>query len=475
MRWNRRSILKSLGLASLGGFALPSGLDLFVDPSSRMRRSAVAQDGAAPSRLVVFHWPQGVPSGWNAQPGFWYPESAGPLRMTRGLAPLDRHRDAINLVMGLGYGAIHGGVGSHGHAVAVFTGRPAVPVEPGSANPISQGPSVDQLAASRIGGATRFRSIATYLYEDSEEYWWSWSGAGVRNVPETDPARLFGRLFSGAAGGMDEGAGDRDRRRRSILDRVRTEIETLQGELGRVDRERLDQHLTAVRELERTLDPAMTPMPSSSCSTPVAPVGRYTDAQKPEYARVMMDLVAMALRCDLTRVAQVSLGRSQNYDTHPYLGIDVDYHEIVHGDLSRADPRLAVDYYERITLWHMEQVAYFLDLLRAADMGGEDLLGSTAFVATSEFSDGGLHHDQYLPVIAAGRLGGMTGGRVLAFPCDQPESWQEAPWCAGLPGRANRCITDLWQSALTAVGALEEGEVFGDPGIGTEPLPGLWG
>jgi hypothetical protein len=181
-------------------------------------------------------------------------------------------------------------------------------------------------------------------------------------------------------------------------------------------------------------------------------------------------------------VALVSLGPSQNYRVFSNLGVNVDYHNVCHRGL--ADPGQdihdtpagqaeAQGFYRAIARWHMEQLAYFLDLL-AADDGAGNLLDDSAFVAISEFSSGGMHLYDYIPAIVAGKLGGMPTGKNLVSPCDLGEEWKTPPWCANVPGTPNVCINDLWQSALTAVGALGEDEVFGDPSLDTAPLSGLW-
>lgn len=469
IKLSRRTMLRGVGLLG-AGIALPP-LEAMLDGRGFFHGAAKAVE--PPKKLVVMHWPQGLPVGWGAQDGgFWYPATAGSAwEMTPGLMPLADLRDRINIVSGLTYEQITEHVGSHGHASAVFTGHRVRPETAGSPNPVAQGPSVDQVAAQRIGGTTRFPSIATGLY-DVDEVHFTWSASGVRASVELDPRTLFDRVFGTLEATSDED-GDAVRRKRSVLDFVTRDIARLSGILGAADRARLDQHLTAIREHERSL---VAPV-SAACVRPGAPATvAYADADCDEYAHRMIDLCVMALRCDLTRVVFTSLGPTQNYRTWPHLGVGVDYHAVCHGDIRNTPDgaRLADEYYRRIATWHMEQVAYFLRAL-AADDGTGSLLDTTAFVATSEFSGGGLHHNQFLPVIVAGGIGGMATGQNIVLPCDMAESWQEPRWCGSIPGtNRNRCVNDLWQSALMAVGALDDGEKFGDPALPTQPIAGLW-
>jgi hypothetical protein len=78
-------------------------------------------------------------------------------------------------------------------------------------------------------------------------------------------------------------------------------------------------------------------------------------------------------------------------------------------------------------------------------------------------------------VVVAGQVGGMETGRVLVLPCTFDEDWQTPPWCAEPGPKSDVCINDLWTTALRAVGALADDEVFGDPTIGTSSIDGLWG
>lgn len=473
MTLSRRTILRGLGV----GIALPL-LDAMVDDRGMLHGTARAAD-ADPSRLVLFHWPQGLPVGWGAaDSGWWYPTTYGSnWTVTPGFAPLvDKDLiGQINVINGLSYRATMNHVGSHGASVAYMTGHAPQPETAGSSEPTSTGPSVDQFAAARIGGATKFASITTGLY-DQGEGWWSWSAPGVRSPLELDPRLLWSRLFADLDLDPDAALAAAARTK-SVLDFVGDDITRLQGRLGSGDRARLDEHLTTIRELEKQLDFT----PSADCALPPQP-GQvaYTDADCDAYAKLMIDLVVMALRCDLTRVAFVSLGGSQNYRTFPHLDIPYTYHNICHSGGANGGPDIDADggdrdaLYRKIALWHMEMMAYFLDRLRGTDEAS-NLLASTAFVGSSEFSSGGLHYEEFLPIVVAGQLGGMQTGRVLAFPCTFDEDWQTPPWCSQPGAKTDVCINDLWTTALRAVGALAESEVFGDPTLDTDAIAGLWG
>jgi hypothetical protein len=475
MHIDRRTFLRSSCLAGLG-VALPM-LDAMADARGRLRGRDTARAGD-PRRLVLLHWPQGLPVGFGAgDGGFWYPTTFGAdYAPTPGLQPLV---DAgvlgdANVLAGLTYRQIANHVGSHGHSAAYMTGYAALPESPGSSEPTTQGPSVDQLAAQRLGGQTPFASVSTGLYEQGEG-WWSWSAAGVRSPLEVSPRQLWNRLFSDLMVDPDAAA-KAAARTKSVLDFVLDDISSLQAKVGADDRLRLEAHFDTVRELEKQVDLGGA---AAACSAPAQPADvPYGDGDCDAYAKLMIDLVVMALRCDLTRVSLVSLGPSQNYRTFPHLDIPYTYHNIAHSGGANGGPDIDATgedrdaLYRKIATWHMEIVAYFLQRLKG---GGEaeNLLESSAFVASSEFSSGNLHYEEFVPAIVAGTLGGMQTGRSLALPCTFPEDWQTPPWC-GVAGQPDRCINDLWTTALRAVGAIADDEVFGDPTLDTKIIEGLW-
>jgi hypothetical protein len=485
IRLDRRTFLRGAGVAGLA-IALPE-LEAMFDARARDARGARAQVDPGPKRLFLLHWPQGVPGGWDGGSFFTPAEVGDNWTMTPGLEPLARHKPDINLVSGLTYDALMpGDIGDpHGHAIALFTGHPTIRRDGALA---AQGVSVENIAAGVLGAGRKFQKLGVGIYSD--EGWWSWTAASPGAPPqkdplELDPVALFDSLFGdlGANSSVSQAAA---LRARSILDFVQDDITGLQRELGAADRLRLDEHLASVRALEQQLTTSVAV--GAECAPGARPPAvAYDNSQAQAYARLMMDLCVMALRCDLTRVVLLSLGPSANYRTFPFLEVNgqplgTDYHNVCHegfNDSASVGPRLddrasALEYYQLIARWHMDQVAYLLDGLKASSSGAPALLDSSVFLALSEFNDGGMHYHNYLPVIAAGKVNGMATGKNLGFPTQFAEDWMTPAWARTLPGKKNVCVNDLWQAVLQALDVYTAGEVFGAPGIGTSALPGLW-
>lgn len=467
---SRRTLLRGAGVT----LALPL-------LEAMLPRRASAQT-AEPKRLVLVHWPQGCDFGasdWS--PGteaVWFPTQAGPnWQATNGLAPLMPHKADFNVLSGICYGALERKEESHDHAIALFTGAP----HPAGRVGVSQGTSVDQVAAQAIGRTSRFSSLGAKLFTD-DEAWWSFSAPGVSNPLEANPKTLFDRMFPG--GGMN-GTSPEYGRSKSILDAVKGDIAALKRKVGKSDNVRLDEHLTSVREIEKSVA-TPPPPPPSSCLSPVSPGNvLMTDENVVAYAHAMIDLLVLGLECDLTRVTFLSLGPSQNYHKLPHIGLDNVYHTLCHSPPAGSfDPYAGNEAgrradYHKVTVYLMEQVAYYLAKLKAPRGSLPPLLDSVAFVACSEFGDAGGHQPYFLPFIVAGKAGksgaaAMQTGLNLAYKCDWQPSYAQAPWCSNAAGAGSRTFNDVWTSALRAVDAIGPSAVFGDASIGTNALPGLW-
>lgn len=461
-----------------------AGVTLALPLLEAMLPARASAQAVEPTRLVLLHWPQGCDFGasdWSpGTEGVWFPTTTGAnWQATKTLAPLMQHKADVNLLSGICYGPLERKEESHDHAIALFTGAP----HPVGRVGVSVGASVDQVAARALGKASRFSSVGAKLFTD-DEGWWSFSAPGVANPLEANPKTLFDRLFPSGGGGG--GPSPEYARSKSILDAVKADLAALNRKVGASDKRRLDEHLTSIREIEKSVATAPPP-PSSSCASPQSPGAvLMTDENVVAYTKVMIDLQMLALECDLTRVTFLSLGATQNYHKHPHLGVSNVYHTLCHSPPAGSfDPYAGNEAgrrgdYQKVTTHFMEQVAYALLKLKAARGALPPLLDSSAFVACSEFSDAGGHMPYFLPFIVAGKANksgaaAMATGNNLAYRCEWQPTYARAPWCETAPGPANRTFNDVWTSALRAVGAIGPDEVFGPTGLGTAPLPGLWG
>jgi len=402
----RRTFVKGIGVA----IGLPM-LDAMTPAFARVT-------GPAPVRLAFVYVPNGiVMKDWQPRvvgKGFEFPRILKPLEPLRGdlfvLSGLDEQNG----------NALGDGPGDHARAGAAFlTGVHCKKTEGAD---IHNGISADQIAALELGSRTRFASIELGC-EDSRTVGncdsgyscaytnsISWRGQATPMPPELNPRMVFERLFGTADFSLD--AGTRARRaqyRKSILDSVRDDTRQLAGKLGSPDRRKLDEYLSAVREIEQRIHSAETDRDPVS---PAIEKPAGIPITLPDYAKLMYDLQVVAFQADLTRVTTMMLGREGSMRVYPEIGIPDPHHPLTH---HRNNP----DWIERVTqinCLHTELFAYFLNKLKSTPEGDGNLLDHSMVVYGSGLSDGNRHSHEDLPVLLAGRGdGSLKPGRHIVY------------------------------------------------------------
>lgn len=407
-RLPRRTVLRGVG-AAVGLPALEAMLPA----------AAGAQAAKPPLRLCFVY----VPNGIILQE--WLPaENADRPGLPRILRPLEKHRDVVTLISGLddrNGNALGDGPGDHARAGASFlTG---VHCRKTAGADIQGGISADQVAAMSVGRATRLPSLELGC-EDSRTVGncdsgyscaytnsISWRTPATPMPPETNPRQAFERLFGSADSPPDpEARARRARNRRSILDLVQEDARRLLLDLGPGDRRKVDAYLTAVREVERTIQAAeRTAETPADLERPTGIPIRFTD-----YIRLMYDLLVLAYRTDATRVSTLMVGREGSLRVYPEIGIPDPHHPLTH---HRNNPEW-VEKIIRINTLHVEMLAYFLDRLQAIREADGTLLDRCMIVYGSGLADGNAHTHEDLPILLAGRGGGSLhpGGRLVCPP-----------------------------------------------------------
>jgi len=413
--FTRRTVLRGLGTA----VALPA-LEAMT-PLSRFAHAAVLGDemASAPRRLCYIFFPNGV----HYQD--WKPIGAGTsYQMSDLLAPLERHRDDLLFISGLSHRnaqALGDGPGDHARSAACFlTG--AHPVKTDGAD-IEAGVSVDQVAAKAFEGKTRFASIelgcepglqsgscdSGYSCAYSSNI--SWRTPRTPMAKEINPRLVFERLFMiGDPNESAESRQERLTRRKSILDYVRNDARRLERTLGGRDREKLNEYFDGVRALEIRLEQVerLSDSPEEVAGMP-APSGTPRDYA--EHVDLMAELMVMAFRLDLTRVATFMIANEGSNRSFAFLDISDGHHHLSHhgGDAEM------IDKIRRINRFQSEAFARMLDKFKAVkEPDGSSLLDSTMIVWGGAISDGNRHNHNQLPVIVAGgsKCGIETGTHI---------------------------------------------------------------
>ena len=130
----------------------------------------------------------------------------------------------------------------------------------------------------------------------------------------------------------------------------------------------------------------------------------------------MFDLQVIAFQADLTRVSTMMLGREGSVRTYPEIGVPDPHHPLTH---HRGHP----DFIEKVTkinCFHVELFAGFVQKLKATADGDGTLLDHSAILYGSALSDGNAHSNSDLPLVVAGHVGGLRGGRHVAAELGTP-------------------------------------------------------
>ncbi len=438
---NRRQFLRGVGgclalpaLASLG-----AGRLLGAAPGSA---PLAATATGAPLRLAFLYFPNG------AIPRHWAPSAtgAGPadFALNRTLAPLEALRSRIQILGGLDHrNANAGGDGAGDHARGNGVFLTGVRLKK-SATDVRAGVSIDQEVARRVGHLTRFPSLELTCdrerrtgncdsgYACAYQYNLAWRSPTTPMTPEGNPRKVFERLFGEGAHGARAG---HYRRRldahRSVLDHVLEDARRMQSTLDAHDRDKLDQYLTGVREVEARIQRVEA---FGAAADPDAPTPAGIPATHGEHLALMFDLLHLAFQTDSTRVASFMLAHDGDNRPHEELGITEGHHELSH----HLNNEEKIEKVARIDRWYVEQLARFLSRLeRTEDVDGRSLLHNSMLVYGSGNSDGNRHTHDNLPIVLAGGGGGtLQGGRAVHHRSD--------PACNLFLGLADRMgATDL--------------------------------
>lgn len=361
-----------------------------------------AQAAATSAPLVTFFIPNGLPLE------FFVPPTIGSgFEVTPLLEPLAAHLESLVVVTGiLGVG----GPDSHAAGTCGFsTGQLCT-------NLGASGPSIDQVAAAQLGEDTPFSSLVVTANNqasyDSNGYSSacfaniSWSGPEQPVPAENDPAVLFMRLFGDGTPQAAIDAEIRAARRHSVIDHVKSDIERMRPRLGTGDRARLDAHLEAVREVEKRIDLTI------SCTVPEPPSGYPESTWESGYderARLLLDLLALALSCGLTRYGSFMYHDGGADDPGDLaLTLPGRQHSAAH-DGDRETMR-------QYSHAHLSALAHLLDRLAEAPGSSGSLLDDALVLCGTELGDGTAHTPDDLPFVLAGQAGGaIEVGRHLRY------------------------------------------------------------
>ena len=401
---NRRALLRGAGATIL----LP-----WMESINAFGAAPAARLGARkpPTRFAALYFPNGVlVEEWGAT------GEGTNFRLKPILASLEPVKKKILIPSGLWHERLDSRGAHNGKTSGFLSGIENYKIQ---GNRLKVATSFDQVLAKSIGHETPLPSICfgtkpdvTIKREYSSIYrsYVSWISPSQPAPKEIDPRFAFDRLFADK---------ERQQRNKTILDSVSDQVGDLQRQVSRADREKLDEFLTSVREVEQRVENSEKKdaerwepgeLPTNIARPTIMPEDRE------EHTKLMLDLIVLAFQMNKTRLATFMFdngGCSGNFSFLP--GVTEQWHSASH---HRERPGVMKQYAD-INRWHVEQLAYLLGRMDAIQEGEGTLLDHSIVMTGSGLKDGNKHTAHDLPLVVAGRgSGAIQTGRAVDYPPD---------------------------------------------------------
>jgi len=383
----RRNFLRGIGV-SLALPALESLLPAFAKGAAEAPRRMLLIS----NNLGVLPWP------------FFPKESGADYAASPYLKALEDFRSDFSVFSGLSHPAVAGG---HSTENCFLTGAKD-PTGSGFRNTIS----LDQFAIEKLGQRTRFPTLNLGVNINRANRSLSWTRDGVLLPAEDSPASLFRKMFVQGKKNETERRLDQLKERGSILDVLSDDMKAVQRKANHGDRQRVEQYLTSIRELEQQLHSAgeweQKPKPTIDAEPPEDTLDQAQFFPKFE---LMLRMAQLALESDSTRTVTLMV---DGFAT-PVFEISESekslngYHNLSH----HGSAKEKIAQLERIDLRQMEVLKSLFQRLSAVGNPGSNLLDQTMVLFGSNMGDANVHSCTNLPILLAG--GGFRHGQHLRF------------------------------------------------------------
>jgi hypothetical protein len=411
MSMSRRTLLRGFGAT----LALPL-LDAMVPALTAVGQTAAA----AKPRLGFVYVPNGM------MLNYFIPKTTGKdFELSPILTPLANFRDQMTVVTGCANAKadpLDQGSGPHSRAQATWlTGVRPKRTEGAD---VEAGPTLDQLAARKLGTETPLESLQlgldpSYLAGNCEggfaciySHTVSWKTATVPLQAETNPYIVFERLFGD--NNDPKARAVEIREGRSILDSVSEDMNRLHRRLGGADRSTVDQYFDSIRAVERRLQRTEQQVGETptSLEKPFGIPDRFED-----HYNLMWDLQLLALQADITRVFSYQVAREQSGRTYPETGVSASHHDCSH---HTYNPEKMLGN-AKINTYHLQLFSAVLEKMRNMKDGDGSLLDHSIIMYGAGMGDGNEHYPHHLPtILLGGGYGKLEGNRHIAAKVDTP-------------------------------------------------------
>lgn len=408
---SRRTVLRGAGTVSL---ALP----LLEGLTPRQARAAGTEQRFA----IFFRQANGCASQQQTEVGseperFW-PHADGALTPAnvegRAVGELVDYLDRL-LVVG-NVNMVEHEYGD-GHARGAFQGLtaqgPAIPGLGGASE--AAGESLDHRIGRELNEGGR---DSLFLYAGSNTGWLggaciSYRGPSNRRAPLNNPVTAYMNIM-----GLDqETHADLVARQRSVNDLVRDEMAALlaSAKLSALDRERLEVHRAAIRDLETALSCTLAEDRAAELDGLSAGYQSVDGDQVLAATRAHMEVAALAVACGFTRSVAIQVGNGNDGITR-YRDLETgelmeNYHFVSHRRLSHdAEGEIIPEadrLHHQVDLQFARTFRHLLDVLSEYPSAeGGSLLDHGFALWYNDLGNGPAHSPYNIPCIIAGSAGG---------------------------------------------------------------------
>ena len=407
---SRRTLLRGVGTS----VALPL-LDAMI-PAATATAATVASADKLKRIGYVY-----IPMGYN--PSEWTPDGDSLDKLPSSLSPLQSVSDKLSVLTNFDLQNAY--PGSHATSNSAFLS--AARAKRTESSDYYNGTTVDQIAAKHIGQRTQLPSLELSMdllstvgqcdngYACVYQNNLSWASPTQPLPSEAHPRIVFESLFGN--GGTPDQREAALRSRASLLDSITSEIKRLKNRVGPADKNRIDEFMSSIREVERRIQLAEANAKDNPLPDLDRPVGVPTSYG--DHAKLMFDLQLLAFQGDITRVVSFQLAREASTRTYPEIGVPDPHHPVTHhGNDPEKLKKVA-----KINQYHVSLFADFLKKMDEIPEADGTLLDHSLYMYGSGMGDPDAHDHSNLPIVVAGGAAGkMKGGRHVRFKDSTPLS-----------------------------------------------------
>ena len=249
--------------------------------------------------------------------------------------------------------------------------------------------SIDQAIADLIGDDTRFKSLVFQAGENLNFSQISWDKHGLPVYQIDSPRKIFNLLFQ-----INEKEKTQQQvlaEDRSILDAVFSQAKSMEKNLNAADRAKLDEYLTSVREVEKTVKRraywAERPKPSMDYE-----IEDFDRKSVDGYVGTLLDLAVLALQTDSTRAVTVQIPFWEGFKEP---GLSGNYHDLSH----HGQKKEKIDKLLKLEHSILKRINTSLNAMRECQVGNDSLLDQTTTLLTASMGSANSHNFDDLPAL----------------------------------------------------------------------------